>query len=127
MPLTKIHLRAGRSQADKDAIAQSVQDALIEHLGIPEDDRFLLFQDYPAQDFRHTPAFLDLTYSSDLLMIEIAFIAGRTDEIKKALIGGITQRIVESVGQRPDDVFILLYDVAGSGVSFGNGLTQRAP
>ena len=126
MPLTKIHLRAGRSESDKDAIAASIQGALIEHLGIPEDDRFQLFQEYDDSNFRHTPAFLELTYSSDLLMIEIVFITGRSDEVKKALIAGITSRIVEAVGQRPDDVFIMLSEVTGSGVSFGNGLTQRA-
>ena len=127
MPLTKIHMRAGRSDSDKEAIASSIQAALIEHLSIPEDDRFQLFQEYADQDFRHAPSFLDLTYSPNLLMIEIVFIVGRSDEIKKALIAGITSRIVESVGQRPDDVFIMLSEVTGSGVSFGNGLTQRAP
>lgn len=127
MPLAKIHLRAGRSVTAKDGIAQAIQDALIEHLGIPEDDRFQLFQEYADENFRHTPAFIDLTYSSDLLMIELTFIAGRSDEVKKALIASITSRIVEAVGQRPDDVFIMIYEVAGSGVSFGNGLTQQAP
>lgn len=127
MPLTKIHLRAGRSEDDKDAIAQSIQDALIANLGIPPDDRFQLFCEYGDADFRHTPAFLDLTYSDQLLMIEISFITGRTDEVKKALIADVNARIVAATGQRPDDVFVMLYEVGGSGVSFGNGLTQRAP
>jgi phenylpyruvate tautomerase PptA (4-oxalocrotonate tautomerase family) len=126
MPLTKIHLRSGRSDADKAAMADAVQAALIEHLGIPEQDRFLLFVEYADQDFRHTPAFLDLTYSAGLIMIEVSFIVGRSDEIKKALIAGITSRIVKATGQRPDDVFIMLYEVTGAGVSFGKGLTQRA-
>lgn len=127
MPLTKIHLRTGRSEEDKAAIAQGIQDSLIANLGIPPDDRFQLFCEYGDADFRHTPAFLDLTYSDRLLMIEISFITGRTDKVKKALIADISRRIVESTGQRPDDVFIMLYEVAASGVSFGNGLTQRAP
>ena len=127
MPLTKIHLRAWRSEDDKDAIAQSIQDALIANLGIPPEDRFQLFCEYGGADFRHTPAFLGLSYSDQLLMIEVSFITGRSDDVKKALIADINARIVASTGQRPDDVFIMLYEVAGSGVSFGNGLTQRAP
>jgi hypothetical protein len=75
----------------------------------------------------HTDAFLDLTYTRDLLMIEIAFIEGRSDELKKALLADLNRRLVETADLRADDVFVSMYELAAANVSFGRGLAQRAP
>jgi phenylpyruvate tautomerase PptA (4-oxalocrotonate tautomerase family) len=103
MPLTKIHLREGRSAEDKAAMAAAVQEALVANLGIAEDDLFQVIQEYGEGDFRHADAFGDLAYTRDLLMIEISFIQGRSDEV------------------------VILYDVGPANVSFGRGLAQKAP
>jgi phenylpyruvate tautomerase PptA (4-oxalocrotonate tautomerase family) len=127
MPLTRIHLRHGRSAEQKAAIAAAVNAAVVEHLKVPPEDRFQLLQEYADGDFLHAEAFLDLSYSRDLLMIEISFIVGRSDEVKKALLADINARLVEATGIRPDDVFVILHEVTASGVSFGCGLAQKAP
>lgn len=129
MPLTKVHLLKGSSPEKRRAIADAVHQTLVANLGIPEQDRFLVIAEYDAENFFHEPAFDDfgLNYSSELLMIEISFVAGRPDDVKKALIAELNQRLVQEAGVRSDDVFILLYDVGPASVSFGQGLTQRAP
>jgi phenylpyruvate tautomerase PptA (4-oxalocrotonate tautomerase family) len=127
MPLTKIHLREGRSAEDRAAIAGAVQEALVTNLGIAEDDLFQVIQEYGEGDFRHSDAFGDLTYTRDLLMIEISFIQGRSDEVKKGLLADLNDRLVKAVALRPDDVFVILYDVGPANVSFGRGLAQKAP
>jgi phenylpyruvate tautomerase PptA (4-oxalocrotonate tautomerase family) len=127
MPLSKIHIRKGHSLEKKRAIADAVQASLIAVLGIPEQDRFQLIQEYEDDHFIHTDAFLDLTYTRDLLMIEIAFIAGRSDDLKKALLADLNRRLVEADDVRPDDVFVVISESAAVNVSFGRGLTQRAP
>jgi phenylpyruvate tautomerase PptA (4-oxalocrotonate tautomerase family) len=104
-----------------------VNAALVANLGIPPEDRFQLIQEYGDDDFRHSDAFLDLTYSRDLIMVEVSFIVGRSDEVKKALIADLAARVVAAVGQRPDDIVVILTEVSASGVSFGNGLAQKAP
>ncbi len=127
MPLTTIHLRHGRTAEQKAAIADAVNAALVAHLGIPPEDRFQLVREYADEDFRHADAFLDLTYTRDLLMIEVSFIVGRSDEVKKALLADLNARLVAATGIRPDDVFVLLHEVSAAGVSFGRGLAQKAP
>ena len=60
-------------------------------------------------------------------MIEISFIQGRIDDGKKALLADLNDRLVKGVALRPDDVFVILYDVGPANVSFGRGLAQKAP
>jgi phenylpyruvate tautomerase PptA (4-oxalocrotonate tautomerase family) len=108
-------------------MADAVQASLIAILEIPEQDRFQLIQEYEDDHFIHTDAFLDLTYTRDLVMIEIAFIEGRSDELKKALLADLNRRLVEKADVRPDDVFVTMYEIGAVNVSFGRGLAQRAP
>jgi phenylpyruvate tautomerase PptA (4-oxalocrotonate tautomerase family) len=127
MPLAKVHVRKGHGAEKKRAIADAVQASLIAILEIPEQDRFQLIQEYEDDHFIHTDAFLDLTYTRDLVMIEIAFIEGRSDELKKALLADLNRRLVETADMRPDDVFVTMYEFGAVNVSFGSGLAQRAP
>jgi phenylpyruvate tautomerase PptA (4-oxalocrotonate tautomerase family) len=127
MPLAKIHIRKGRPVEKKRAIADAVQASLIAVLEIPEQDRFQLIQEYEDDHFIHTDAFLDLTYTRDLVMIEIAFLAGRSDDLKKALLADLNRRLVETADVRPDDVVVLIYESPPANFSFGRGLAQRAP
>ncbi len=126
MPLVTINLRKGRPAAIKRAMADAVHAALVAHLGIPETDRFQLIREYEDDDFIHADAHLDLTYSADLVMLEISFVEGRSDEIKKALLRDLSERFVASAGLRPDDLMVTLHDVGRANVSFGKGLAQRA-
>jgi phenylpyruvate tautomerase PptA (4-oxalocrotonate tautomerase family) len=126
MPLAKINIRKGHRPEKKRAIADAVQASLIAILDIPEQDRFQLIQEYEDEHFIHTDAFLDLTYTRDLLMIEIAFIEGRSDELKKALLADLNRRLVDTADVRSDDVFVSMYEIGATNVSFGRGLAQRA-
>jgi phenylpyruvate tautomerase PptA (4-oxalocrotonate tautomerase family) len=126
MPLVSINLRKGRAPEVKRAIADAVQAALVTNLGIPETDRFQLIREYESADFIHSDAHLDLTYTPDLIMLEISFVEGRSDEVKKALLKDLNERLVASAGLRSDDVFVTFHDVGRANVSFGKGIAQRA-
>jgi len=126
MPLVKTHLLSGRSVDDKRAIGDAVQAALVEVLGIPNEDLYQVFAEYSEANFRHTDAYLGLTYSDHLLLIEISFIEGRDDEMKKALLQAINANLVAKDLVDADDVFVIITEVGRANVSFGQGLAQRA-
>jgi phenylpyruvate tautomerase PptA (4-oxalocrotonate tautomerase family) len=128
MPLTKVHLRHGSTPEKRRAIADAVHKSLVDILGIPEQDRFLVIVEYTADNFVHTPSFdlYELSYTDDLLMIEISFIEGRSDDVKKTLISELNARLTAAARVRTDDVVVVLYEVGRANVSFGQGLTQRA-
>jgi phenylpyruvate tautomerase PptA (4-oxalocrotonate tautomerase family) len=126
MPLVTINPKRGRSAAAKRAMADAVHDALVEKLGIPASDRFQLIREYDGDDFIHADAHLDLSYSADLVILEVSFIEGRPDEVKKALLRDLSERLTTSTDLRPDDLFVVLHEVGRASVSFGKGLAQRA-
>ena len=94
MPLVKVNLLKGRSAEEKDSIAASIQSALVSALGVPDADRYQLFNEYDRESFRHTSGFLGMTYTDQLLIIEITFLEGRDDEVKKALLAEINRNLV---------------------------------
>jgi phenylpyruvate tautomerase PptA (4-oxalocrotonate tautomerase family) len=126
MPLVKVSLLKGRSAQEKDSIASSIQAALVSTLGVPDDDRYQLFNEYDRESFRHTSGYLGLTYSDQLLIVEITFLEGRDDEVKKSLLAEINRNLVAAGVVRGDDVFVLITEIGRANVSFGKGLAQRA-
>jgi phenylpyruvate tautomerase PptA (4-oxalocrotonate tautomerase family) len=127
MPLVKINLLEGRTGPEKDAIAAAVQAALVANLGVPDADRYQIFNEFPASNFRHTDGYLGLTYTEQLLIIEITFLVGRTDEIKKALLADVNSNLVTAGVVGADDVFVTITEIGLANISFGRGLAQRAP
>ena len=127
MPLVKVNLLEGRSIAEKDAIAAAIQSALVTSIGVPDADRYQLFNEFDAESFRHTNGYLGLDYSDRLLMIEITFLVGRDDQQKQSLLAAINNNIVAAGVVAADDVFVLITEIGRANVSFGRGLAQRAP
>jgi hypothetical protein len=77
MPVTKIHVLEGQyNEARLDKLSGAIQEELINALGIPPEDFFQLVHVLPRSQFRHTRAFLGLSYSDDLILLEISFYLG---------------------------------------------------
>jgi phenylpyruvate tautomerase PptA (4-oxalocrotonate tautomerase family) len=127
MPLVKVNLLKGRSAEEKDSIAASIQAALASTVEVPDDNRYQLFREYDGENFRHTSGYLGMTYTDQLLVIEITVRQGDDDEHKKSLIAAINRNLVAAGVVGGDDVFVMITEVAGANVSFGRGLAQRAP
>jgi phenylpyruvate tautomerase PptA (4-oxalocrotonate tautomerase family) len=127
MPLVKVNLLKGRSAEAKDSIAAAIQAALVSTVEVSEENRYQLITEFDAATFRHTSGYLGLTYSDQLLIIEITVREGDDDEHKKALLAEINRNLVAAGVVGDDDVFIVLTEIDGANASFGKGLAQRAP
>ena len=126
MPVAKIHILEGQyNEARIGKVSSAVQNGLISALGIPPEDFFQIIV-LPRSQFRHTPSFLGLHYSDDLIILEITFISGRPREKRLALLKTLNDGAVAAAGISPDDLLITLYETAGENISFGRGLAQRA-
>jgi Tautomerase enzyme len=127
MPVAKIHVLKGQyNEARLGKVSSAVQNGLISALGIPPEDFFQIIHVLPRGQFRHTPSFLGLKYSDDLIILEITFISGRPKEKRLALLKALNERVVAAAGIPPDDLLITLYETPGENISFGRGLAQRA-
>jgi 4-oxalocrotonate tautomerase len=126
MPLTRISLRRGTSAAYRAAVAESIYQAMRGTFDVPEDDKFMIVTEHDQGDFIYGAKYLDIARSDDLIIIQITVSNTRSTEQKKALFKRITERLAESSGIRPKDVFINLLEVTKENWSFGNGVAQYA-
>ncbi len=102
MPLVHVHLRAGRTAAQKKAILDGVHAALVEAFRIPEHDRNQLVHEHAPEDFeaRHGP---------DVAFVEMSIFPGRTIDAKRRLYQAIVRRL-EAAGVPREGVLVVLHE-----------------
>src|SRR5262249_34337270 len=99
---------------------------LMSVLRIPPEDFYQIIYALPRNRFLHTPSFLGMSYSDDLILLDITFISGRPKETRLALLKALNDGIVTAAGISPDDLLVTFYEVPGENISFGRGMAQRA-
>lgn len=125
MPYVRIDLRKGKSVEYRQAVAQTVYDAM-HSVGVPENDRFQAITEHDENGLIYDPAYLGIQRSDDFIAIQITWNEGRSVEQKRALYRAIADGLQARVQQRPEDVFINLVEVKPENWSFGHGLAQYA-
>ena len=127
MPLAKIHVVEGRyDDARIGKISGAIQAALMNTLHVPPEDFYQLIFEIPKKRFLHTPSFVSMHYTDDLIILDLTFIQGRSKQTRLALLKDINNRVTAAAGISPDDLMITLYEVPGENISFGQGEAQRA-
>jgi phenylpyruvate tautomerase PptA (4-oxalocrotonate tautomerase family) len=127
MPLAKIYVVEGRYDEARIAkVSGAIQAALMNTLGVPAEDFYQLIFEFPKNRFLHTPSFVGMHYTDDLIILDVTFIQGRPKETRLALLKDINARVVAATGLVPDNLLITLYEVPGENISFGQGEAQRA-
>jgi 4-oxalocrotonate tautomerase len=125
MPLVRIELARGKSEAERRAIADAVHQALVS-IGVPEDDRFQIIAEHDSANFIVAPTYLGLQHTEQAVMIQITLNEGRTTAQKQALFKAIAEGIHAEAGIRLEDVIVNLVEVKRENWSFGNGVAQYA-
>ncbi|MDQ0572196.1 4-oxalocrotonate tautomerase [Variovorax paradoxus] len=125
MPIIHISMRAGKPEAYRQAIFDSLYRALRDALNVPHDDQFMTITEHDAANFRYGEAF-GVARSDDLLYIQITVFNTRTAQQKKALFQRIAQLLADNPGIRPEDVFVTIADAPKENWSVGQGLAQFA-
>jgi hypothetical protein len=73
-------------------------------LRVPPEDFYQLIFEFPKQRFLHTPSFVGMHYTDDLIILDLAFIEGRSKETRLALLKDVTTRVAAAAGLSPDDL-----------------------
>jgi 4-oxalocrotonate tautomerase len=125
MPLVHISLRAGKPEAYRQAIFDSLYRAMREALGVPEGDQFMTINEHEPANFRYGAAF-GVARSDDLVYIEITVFDTRAADQKRALFRRIAELLGERPGIRAEDIFVNVLEAAKENWSVGHGLAQFA-
>jgi 4-oxalocrotonate tautomerase len=126
MPLIHISLRAGKSEAYRQAIFDSLARAMHETFDVPQDNQFMTIREHDAANFRYGASYLGVARSDNLVLVQITANNTRTVEQKKAMFRRIAELLGESPGIRAEDVFVSLVEVTKENWSLGHGLAQYA-
>ncbi|MGW4965832.1 tautomerase family protein [Nonomuraea sp. NPDC004186] len=127
MPFVRIDaLRADRKRLE--ALGRAVHDALVEAIGIPQDDLFqvLTSHDGTRGTFRYDDGYLGIHRDDDLVFVAVTMRAGRTADQKRALYRRIAELAEEYAGTEPRNVFVTVSENSLLDWSFGEGVAQYA-
>lgn len=123
MPMVRIDLLKGKSEAHRKAIGEAVYQALLA-TGVPENDRFQVITEHDRSNFIFARSYLGLEHTDDLVMVQITFNEGRTTVQKQTLFKAIAEGVHATTGVRTEDVVINLVEVRRENWSFGGGVAQ---
>ncbi len=126
MPLQRISVVSGKDVAYRLAVAEGVHRALVETLGVPEDDRFQLVTEHAPGAIFCSPSYLGIAHGRAPVFVQITLNRGRTVEQKKAFYAKVADLLLERARVPRADVIINLVEVEKEDWSFGDGLAQYA-
>lgn len=114
----------GKPRAYRAAVAAGVQQALVDVVGIPADDRFQVIGEHEPDNFVYDPHYLGIERTDDVVFIQIALRRGRSPDIRQRLYAEIVANLARDPGLRPEDVLITLVENDPVDWSVGNGKAQ---
>jgi len=124
MPLIRIDVIEGHSDTELAALSAAVHRGLVECFGVPERDQFQVITEHRPGRLVYNSSYLDIERTNGIVVVQVFFATGRTDEQKKAFYEFVTKQIAEHGTTRPEDVMITLVENSRADWSFGNGVAQ---
>lgn len=121
MPILNAHISAGYTSAQKTALLEQSTQAVVKSLNVPLPSVRIMLQEYPDDSSSHAGE----TGSRQLLYIAY-LIAGRTPELKAALIAALSEAATASIGISSDNVRVIVQDVPNTDMGMAGGITAAA-
>ena len=120
MPLTRLSVPAHLNAQQVRGLADAVHEALVECCNVPQADRFQLVSRFAPEHLILDPTFGDVQRTADACVIEILFLAGRTDTQKRQLYKNLAVRAA-NIGFNEDDLVVGLVENGAIDWSLGKG------
>ncbi|HUI14826.1 MAG TPA: tautomerase family protein [Xanthobacteraceae bacterium] len=128
VPLVRIDVSKDAPSERIKAASEAIYGAMVEIANAPLHDKFQVVTRHAADEIIYPKeGYLGLTYTGDLILIQITWIGSRSIEVKKKFYQRIADEIHERTGVRKEDVWINLVDDAREDWSFGSGAMQYGP
>lgn len=128
MPLVRIDISKTASRERVRDVGNAVYNAMIAVAEVPICDKFqVVTRHEPDEIIYPEEGYLGIDYTSDLIIIQVTWVGGRTIEVKKKFYQRIADEIHAKQGVRKQDIWISLVDSGREDWSFGNGEMQYAP
>ncbi len=126
MPFIRTAVKRGTTAEIKASIVAGIHQALVDAIGMPEDELFNMVDEYAPENFFYDRKFNGIARSDSLVLVEITMRRGRSDAMKKQMYANIAHNLEKNAGISPKDVFIFTHENDYSDWSVGNGLFAMA-
>jgi len=109
MPLNKLHVPQSLAVETCHQINDLLHDCLVTTCTVNPEDYFCLVSRYSQGDMILHPTFLGTRDPAATIIIEIALLAGRSDDQKEDLYKGVRRRL-NGIGFEPNNSIIFLLE-----------------
>ena len=123
MPLVRIDVVEGRSPDQVRAIADTVQDVMLDVFAAPAGDRYQIVTEHPAGQIIAEDTGLGFERTDGVTVIQI-FQQGRSEQQKRAAYRELAARLDERCGIAPTDLIVSVVGNNREDWSFGLGRAQ---
>ena len=120
MPFIRTAVHRDTPAQGREAIVMGIHAALVEAIGMPDDELFNLVSEHEPGLFFCSSTFNGIRRSEHVVVVEITMRRGRSDAMKRTLYAAIASRL-EDAGVAREDVFIFVHENDYSDWSVGNG------
>lgn len=121
MPLTRITLCDGTSEARIAHISDILHRTLVETFDVPAHDRFQIVEKLPAAQRIYDPHYLSGGRSDDFILFTLLAGKPRSTAQKAAFCRTLTQRLAAQLDLPPDDVMVVIQFNTAGDWSFSKG------
>ena len=118
MPFVTINILEGKSKEYIQKVTDTINDAVIETMNFPEDDRYQVVHELPSHCLQYQGR------NEDRIMMHLVMRAGRPDKAKQAFYKKCVADLHEAVGVKPSNIFITFTENRDIDFSFKDGVAQ---
>src|SRR5687768_11183288 len=110
MPIIRTAIRKGTSKTVRDGIVPGIHQALVDAIGMPEDELFNIVSEYEPEHFYYSRSVNGIARSDNLVVVEITMRRGRSDAMKTALYRNIAANLEKNAKISIKDVLIFVHE-----------------
>jgi len=127
MPFVRIDLSDQHPESFAQKVGDIIFDVMKKTINVPEDDKFQVITKHNFKEMVHPKSYLGVTYTNNIIFIQITLNEGRTTDMKKKFYKAINDQLVSQLKIRAEDIIISLTEVNKENWSFGNGKMTYEP
>ncbi|MGN4936274.1 tautomerase family protein [Aeromonas rivipollensis] len=125
MPLTRITVREGMSDARLQQLSDLYHQTLVEVFEVPPEDKFQILEALPARALVYHPHYQTGRRDGDFILFQILAGKPRSTVVKQRLYERLAERLHADLGIHPDNLMVVIQLNGSEEWSFGRGLMFR--
>ena len=125
MPLTRITVREGMSDARLQQLSALYHQTLVEVFDVPPEDKFQILEALPARALVYHPHYQTGRRDGDFILFQILAGKPRSTAVKQRLYERLAERLHVDLGIHPDNLMVVIQQTDAEAWSFGQGRMFR--